>query len=257
MASKKYKTGIVLSGGGARGFAHLGALQALHEAKIYPEIISGVSAGAIVGAFYAYGMAPEDIFDLLKKKNFFSYTKLKIPKNGLLSIEGLVESLKENIPCKDIKDLEKPAVFAVSNLMSAKVEYKTEGVLCEIVAASSAIPVLFSPITIDKQMYADGGLFDNMPVKPIRNQCEKIIGVHISPVKEIKKTNELDGLMTIATRTFQLSVNANIQKSLDQCDLLIEPKELAEFSILEQNNVDKTYKIGYDATKKALKNSDL
>ena len=62
---KQYKIGIVLSGGGARGFAHLGALQALHEHKIYPEIISGVSAGAIVGAFYANGMAPEDIFDLL------------------------------------------------------------------------------------------------------------------------------------------------------------------------------------------------
>jgi len=251
---KKYKLGLVLSGGGARGFAHLGAIQAMHENGLYPEVISGVSAGAIVGAFYAYGMSPEDTFDLLKEKGIFEYSKLKFPFNGLLSISGLEEEIKNNIPCADIKDLEKPAFFAATNLNKGRIEYFNKGELCKIVPASACIPILFSPVEIDGQQYVDGGTFDNFPVKPIREDCEKIIGVNISPVNEVGK---LDSMGKIAARVFQLSVNATAHNNQQHCDILIAPKGLEKFGMLDSSLADDLYKIGYEAANKELKKLSL
>lgn len=251
---KKYNIGLVLSGGGARGFAHLGALQALHEAKIYPDVISGVSAGAIAGAFYAHGMAPEDIFELLKEKGVLEYSKFGFPINGLLSLDGLVSEIKENIPCEDVSELSKPAFFAATNLNTGKVEYFSKGNLCKVVAASACIPILFSPIKMNGYQYIDGGTFDNFPVKPILNKCEKIIGINISPVNEIE---ELKSLSAIAARVFQLSVNATAHNSLRECDLLIEPKELFKYTILDSSAANEVYQIGYEATKKELEENPL
>ena len=81
--SKKYNTGLVLSGGGTRGFAHLGMIAALYEKGIKPDVISGVSAGAIVGAFIAAGKSPEDVLDIFTKGWFFQYTKVHFPVDGL------------------------------------------------------------------------------------------------------------------------------------------------------------------------------
>ncbi len=251
---KKYKVGVVLSGGGARGFAHLGALQAMHENDIYPEVISGVSAGAIAGAFYAYGMSPLDAYELLKKKGVFEYSKLNLPLNGLLSINGLIEEIKENIPCKNIEDLNKPAVFAATNLNQGKINYFDKGTLCDIVGASACIPILFSPVKIGKELYVDGGLFDNLPVSPIREECEKLIGVNISPVNE---SNDLDSMGDIAARVFQLSVSSTKVHSIPQCDIVVEPMELADYSILNSNVAEEVYEIGYQTTIKELKKHDL
>ena len=251
---KQYKIGIVLSGGGARGFAHLGALQALHEHKIYPQIISGVSAGAIVGAFYANGMAPEDIFDLLKSKGIFNYSSLALPLKGLLGLEGLIQELQSHIECKDVSELTKPAFFATTNLNKGIVEYKNSGPLPQVVAASSCIPILFKPIEMDGCLYIDGGTYDNFPIKPIRSLCETVIGINISP---IHVTQELDGMLQIAARVFQLSVNSTIQSSLSDCDIMIEPKKLSTFSILDSSVADQLYEIGYDATLEKLEELDL
>ncbi|RED97967.1 patatin-like phospholipase family protein [Marinoscillum furvescens] len=249
MAKKKYKTGLVLSGGGARGFAHLGAIQALHEAGIYPDVISGVSAGAIVGAFYAYGMSPEDTLDLLKEKGLFDYSKFNFPLNGLLSLKGLIKEVKDNIPCEDISELSKPAFFAATNLNKGTIEYHNKGNLCNVVAASACIPILFSPIEVDGALYIDGGTFDNLPVTPIMNDCEQIIAINISPIRPVK---ELNSMLQIAARVFQLSVNATVVKSLDHCDLVIAPDQLADYSILDSSVADEVYKIGYEEAKKEL-----
>ena len=89
MGSKKYKYGFVLGGGGARGFSHLGAIQALIEKGIKPDVISGVSAGSIVGAFLASGLTPNETLELLKNKGVFNFSKIHFPISGLLSLDGI------------------------------------------------------------------------------------------------------------------------------------------------------------------------
>lgn len=251
---KKYKTGIVLSGGGARGFAHLGALQALHENNIFPEIISGVSAGAIVGAFYAHGMSPIDIMELLKTKGILNYSKFNLPVNGFLSLSGLINVIKENIPVDKIEDLEKPAIFTATNLQTGIAERFEKGKICNIVAASSCIPILFSPINIGEYQYVDGGVFDNFPAAPIRELCDRLIGINISPINE---SNDFGSMAKIATRIFQLSVNATSQQGISMCDLVIEPKGLSAYGILDSSAADALFDLGYDAAIQQLKEQSL
>lgn len=243
----KYKLGIALGGGGARGFAHLGVLQALHEKSIYPDIIAGTSAGSIVGAFLADKKNPQEILTLLKEKGFFTYTRFNIPKTGLVSLEGLEELLEEDLSVDMIQDLSIPFIAAVTNLNKGKVEYLDKGPADQIIQASSAIPVLFSPVEINGNLYADGGLMDNVPVEPLQDICDKTIAVDISPITGMDK---IENLFQIALRTFQLSVGATVKGLSERCDLVIAPEKCSDYDLLNSGQADELFEVGYNHTKK-------
>ncbi|NOR75832.1 MAG: patatin [Draconibacterium sp.] len=246
---KKYKTGLVLSGGGTRGFAHLGVIAALFEKGIKPDVISGVSAGAIVGAFIAGGKSPQEILEVFKKGWFFKYTKLQIPIDGLLKLDGLKEVIQKEINVENIENLEIPFFIGISNLNRGKIEYKNSGLLGETVLASSSIPILFSPVIIGRDSYVDGGLMDNIPINPIKNSCEQIIVSNISPINPRVK---MKNLIQIATRTFYMSVNANIKEVSKHATIFIEPKGIDKFDILSRTHADELFELGYNSTRKAL-----
>lgn len=251
---KKYKTGLVLSGGGTRGFAHLGVIAALQEKGIKPDVISGVSAGAIVGAFIAGGKSPEETLKIFKKGWFFKYTKLHIPIDGLLKLDGLKEVIQKEILSENIEELEIPFFVGISNLNKGIVEYKNSGPLGEIVLASSSIPILFSPVIIDGDSYVDGGLMDNIPIAPIKNDCGQIIVSNISPVNPQTK---MKNLVQIATRTFYMSVNANLSEVHKYATMFIEPAGIDNFDILGRSHADKLFELGYNSTKKMLNNRQI
>jgi len=246
---KKYKTGLVLSGGGTRGFAHLGVIAALFEKGIKPDVISGVSAGAIVGAFIAGGKTPEEILEIFKKGWFFKYTKLHIPIDGLLKLDGLKEVIREEIPVKNIEDLKVPFFIGISNLNKGIIQYKNRGSLAEIVLASSSIPILFSPVIIGRDSFVDGGLMDNIPIHPIKNDCEQIIVSNISPVNPKAKVKNL---VQIATRTFYMSVNANMKEVRKHATIFIEPTGIDKFDILSRSHADELFELGYNSTIKSM-----
>jgi len=248
----KYKTGLVLSGGGTRGFAHLGVISALYENGIKPDVISGVSAGAIVGAFMAAGKSPEETMEIFSKGWFFSYTKPNILVDGLLKLSGLKEVIDKEIEYKRIDDLSVPFFIAVSNLNKGTVEYRNSGPLCQTVIASSSIPVLFPPIEIENQFYVDGGLMDNIPVEPIKNDCERIIVVNISP---INPKESFKNLIKIASRTFYMSVNANLAKVRKYATIFIEPEGIDNYEILSLSHAAELYDLGYKSAKKVLEKS--
>jgi NTE family protein len=247
--AKKYKTGLVLSGGGTRGFAHLGVIAALHEKGIKPDVISGVSAGAIVGSFIAAGKTPEEILQIFKKGWFFKYTKLHIPIDGLLKLDGLKEIIHKEIEIKNIQDLPVPFFVGISNLNKGIIEYKKSGPLGETVLASSSIPILFAPVVLKGESYVDGGLMDNIPIHPIKNNCEQIIVSNISPINPKEK---MKNLVQIATRTFYMSVNANLKEVHKFATLYIEPEGIDEYDILSRSHADKLFELGYNSTMKTL-----
>lgn len=243
----KKKIGIVLAGGGARGFAHLGVLKALEEKGIRADLISAVSAGSIVGAFIAAGKKPEEIMEIMKENDFFDYAKVTVPINGLMSLDNLNKNLEEHLEAEKISELKIPLYIAASNLVTGKIKYFKEGDLSKIVQASSSIPVLFSPVEIEGDLYVDGGLLDNLPVEPLKDQSDIIIAINIMP---IEKTRNLDNLVEIAVRTFQLSVNRDQEKIKNVVDLFIEPEGLEEYHILDTKHADKLFDLGYKYTKK-------
>ncbi len=249
--SKKFNTGLVLSGGGTRGFAHLGIIAALFDHGIKPDVISAVSAGAIVGALIAGGKKPEEIHQILKKGGFFKYTKLHLPVDGLLKLDGLKEVLEEEIDVKNIEDLEIPMFIAVSNLNKGEVEYVSNGPLIETILASSSIPILFSPVKLNGNLYVDGGLLDNVPINPISEKCEKLIVSNISP---IHPRSNIKNLIQITSRTFYMSVNPNTNKIRKNSWLYIEPEGIDEYEILSRTHADELYELGYKTAKKVLDN---
>lgn len=246
-----YKTGVVLSGGGVRGFAHLGFLKGLNEKGVDIDIYSGVSAGAIASVFLADGYSPEDAFQLFKKSGLFNYTKVHWPVHGLLSLGGLREMLKKNLSTDRLEELKNPVVLGVSNLNSGKMEFRSEGNLTDWVVASASIPVLFSPAEVDGQLYADGGLLDNLPASAIRGRCRNVIGVNVSPIHH---EADLGNLIKIAIRTFQISVDVTSRNGRALCDLYIEPSGIEQIDLLDTKSADKCFEIGYEAAMSLTEN---
>ena len=168
---KKYKTGLVLSGGGTRGFAHLGALKALHENNIEPDIIAGVSAGSIVGAFYADGKDADLALKALTSKKLLGLLELMVPKNGLLKMSGFVKSLNQTLTAKTFEELKIPLRIYAVNINTAEFARFDSGELIPAIVASSSIPVVFPPVYIRGQYYLDGGLINNFPVEELHGLC--------------------------------------------------------------------------------------
>lgn len=251
---EKYNTGLVLSGGGARGFAHLGVLQALNEADIFPDIVSGTSAGALVGVLYCDGNSPREILKIMKLQSKLDYMRPVVPRNGLLQISGVAKLLEIHLKAKNFEDLKIPLFICATDLNNGKAVYFSKGKLITPVIASSSIPVLFKPVIINKINYVDGGVLDNLPVKPIRNKCKRLIGSFVNPVGY---EESISGLITIAIRTFMLDQTKEMVEKSKYFDLMIAPAELTKFGILETESADAIFEMGYKVTKSRLKDPEV
>jgi NTE family protein len=166
-----------------------------------------------------------------------------------MKLDGLKELFHREIPAKNLEELDIPFFVAISNLNSGTVEYRNKGLLGETVLASSSIPILFAPVEIDGNLYVDGGLLDNIPVEPIKLDCEQIIVVNISP---INPKDKFKNLVEIATRTFYMSVNANMKQVRKYATYYIEPEGIDNYEILSRTHADELYRLGYDSTIRIL-----
>lgn len=244
-----YKFGIALSGGGARGILHLGVLEALQKYGIHPEIISGTSMGALIGVFYASGMEPMQILEVVKSGKLHRMINWKLPSNGLLDINKARNLLEKHIPADDFSCLKKPFYCTVSNLNEGTTEIKSSGKLFQWVLASASIPVIFEPQVIDGITYVDGGLFNNLPSASIRDQCRYLIGVHVN--RNIPEEN-ISGLQAIAERTFRLVFALNVKESMALCDFVIDPPQTRLYNTFDFGKADELFKIGFDETERRI-----
>jgi NTE family protein len=254
MSEEKYNIGMVLSGGGARGFAHLGVLQALNEAGIFPDIISGTSAGALAGVLYCDGNSPRKILKIMKTNSRLDYMRPTLPRDGLLQISGITKLLETNLRAKKFEDLKIPLIVTATDLNHGKAVYFSKGDLITTVIASSSIPVLFKPVIINKIYYVDGGVLDNLPIKPIENKCRRIIGSFVNPAGY---EESMSGLIKIAVRTFMLDQTKEAEGKAGRFDLFIAPDELENFGFLEVDKADDMFKLGYKVTCEKLNKADL
>ncbi len=247
--NKRKTIGLALSGGGIRGFAHLGAIKALEEANIPIDYIAGTSAGALIGACVATGMKVDDIYDFLKVKDVFSLTEFSLPSKGILNFKRLAKEMRKELPYHRFEDLPIPLTVVATNLQLGKPEYINSGNFIEAAMASASIPAIFSPVRIGEYDYCDGGVFDNMPIKTVRKHADIVVGINISTVNEIK---DIGSISDIAARTFQLSVNSNSMPDLSTCDIYITPDGIRDFGLLDTEHIDAIYQAGYQAAKEKL-----
>lgn len=252
---KPYRIGVALSGGGAKGFAHVGALKALEENGIRPDAVAGVSAGAIVAALYAAGVPLDKMMKLFTDAKFRNFCEFTVKGGGFFKIDKFKLFLKHAIgDYTDIRELPVPVYIGATDLDHGTPAVFDSGDIIEAVAASCSIPILFRPVEIDGVRYVDGGVLRNMPSWILRDKCECLIGVNCSPLPDEDYKNTV---MDIALRTYRLMLKANVKDDMMLCDLAVETPEIASYKVFNLKEIQKVYIRGYAATKSALKSWPL
>jgi NTE family protein len=248
---RKYNIGYALSGGGARGFAHLGALKAFEERNLKPDVIAGTSAGALAGVLYADGYTPDEILELFKDIKFKQFVELTFPTSGLFRPTGLHNFLKKNLRAKTFEQLQIPFTAVATDWKKAVTVNFSEGdKLIESVVASCCVPLIFSPINIDGQDYVDGGIFKNLPASTIREQCNVLFGVNVTM---IMPPEDKQNLKYFAERTFTMMAISNTLADKRLCDVLIEAEGLEKYWMFDLSHIDKIYEAGYKSTVEKLR----
>lgn len=247
--TKKYSVGFALSGGFIKGFAHLGAMQALLEHDIKPNILSGVSAGALAGAFYADGNEPHRVLDFFAGHKFQDLTKMVIPKVGLFELDEFIDFLKSNLKAKKLEELQTPLIITATDLDHGRSVQFHKGPIAERIAASCCMPVLFSPVKIEGTYYVDGGVLMNLPVSTIQNICNRVVAVNVSPLMANKyKMN----IVSIAMRSYHFMFRANTFPEREKADLLIELYNLDGYSNTELEKAEEIFMQGYNIANNLL-----
>lgn len=251
----KHKIGIALSGGGAKGLSHLGALKAIEDIGLKIDLIAGVSAGAIVGAFYADGQAPEEICELLSKGNLYKMASLTKPQNGgLAKIDSYKQFLSKNIKARTFEELKYPLIINATELNSGKITYFEKGELIDCVIASASVPIFFTPTEINGKQYVDGGIFCNLPAAILRKKgCELVIGIHVNPINPMEN---ISGILQLSERIFHLAVNGNTIEQKKKCDIVIEMSKTQTYGMFEANKAKEIYDIGYENAMMVLSQCD-
>ena len=254
MSQKKYKVGLSLSGGGAKGLAHIGVLQAMEDVGLKPDIIAGVSAGSIVGALYADGLSPKEILNVFEDSTLIKFLDVSSPRKGFLSANKFFTKIENTLRARTFEELKIPLVVNATNLTDGKVEYFTEGTLLDKIIASSSVPIALSPKEIDKKFYVDGGIFCNIPCSVIRDQCDTLVGVHVNP---IVKMGKMGNVLDVFERVYHLLIQANTVSQKQLCDIVIEPVEARNFGMFEISKCREIFDIGYAAAKDKFKELGL
>ena len=120
--------------------------------------------------------------------------------------------------------------------------------------ASSCVPPLFSPIAVNGELYVDGGILNNLPIEPLRDHCDILIGSHCNPVDE---TFKFGSMKALAERSLLLAISRNAYQRREFCDLFLEPPSLKKFVTSDIGKAKQLFEIGYDYTRKFLQGSEL
>ena len=240
------KIGLVLSGGGARGAAHLGVLQYLNEVGIPVSAVAGVSAGAVIAVMYAAGKTPAAILQLLKDQSYLGLKGLSFSTPGLFSMDGLSAILKKELPQR-FDQLNIPVTVLATDIVANTPVALSSGEIATAVMASAAVPVIYRPVLIDGRQLADGGILNNLPASYLRDSCDIVIGSHVNKLDKHANIAAMPK-MALIDRTFHMAIEAMVEREKLLCDVIVEP-ELYDFGMFQMKAADKMFDIGYNAAR--------
>lgn len=242
---------LSFSGGGARGWVHIGVLQAMEEAGCTPAYLSGCSSGAIVGALYASQHSPQKILSLVKDLKIHQFLRPIINRRGLFSLKPLEKWLQQYLP-NTFEELSIPLSVSATALGDSKVVKLSKGSLIPAILASSCLPVLFNPVAIEGQLLVDGGVMENLPVNEIEGEHFQ----YWASCSNYSGTKTPTNYLQIVERTLRLAIDQNTMMARIHCDLIFEPTEMQDFRIFDFRRAQRIYEIGYNHAREVIgKNS--
>ena len=183
-------------------------------------------------------------------KKVMSFVRFTVSKMGLLSMNGMGEKLYNFLKIKTFEELQIPLVATATDINNATSVHFHAGELIPRILASCAIPIVFIPVEIDGIIYVDGGIFMNLPVRPIRDLCEKVIAVEIN---SNESRQQVGNIIHMAERSFHLGVAANTKIDKKLSDVFISPDNMIQYSMFDLNHIREIYEHGYNSAKTALK----
>ena len=215
------KIALVLGGGAARGFAHIGVIKALEAQGIVPNIVVGTSAGSVVGALYASGMNGFQLQQLALGMQEEMVTDWTLPNRGVLKGEALQDFINQKVKNLPIQKLPKPLGIVATDLQSGERVLFRTGNTGMAVRASSAVPGVFQPVEINGRDYVDGGLTSPVPAQSARSMgADFVIAVDISSVG---RRDRLTGTLDVLLQTFAIMGHAISRHELEDADVVIRP----------------------------------
>jgi NTE family protein len=240
---------FVLSGGGARGFAHLGVLEACAEFGIVPSALCATSAGALVGAYIAAGLSPDEVVKLMRREVPGLFSRWRILRGDRITQERVKAFLTATLPVKRLEDLPMPLFVSVTDQASGLQHVFDRGDLVPTLLAASAVPILFPPVHIGGSRYVDGGISNNLPVEPFADRKHEVIAVYVNPLAPL---NGRLSLWETVDRTVHLSFREMVARSAAGCRLYIEPPGLSSFGLFDLHHAERIRCIGRDHAREVL-----
>jgi len=271
------RIGLVLSGGGAHGIAHLGVIKVMEEAGLRPDIITGVSMGSIIGGLYSLGYSADSLQKILKSINWKSILSNKIPLNKVIFLEkehfsnsavslplslrkivlpsGLINGQQaENMlsffawPAADINDFSKlpiPFLCVATDIINYKIVDLKSGYLPDAIRASFSVPSIFTPLKIDSLLLLDGGLIRNFAASEAREMgADILIGSYVG--FNGYKADKLQSVSGIMEQIAMFRSLTDFEEEKKKIDVLIKPNT-NKLSIFQFDNVDSLINRGYEA----------
>lgn len=271
---KDIKVGLVLSGGGAKGFAHVAVLKVLEEAGVRVDYIGGTSMGAIIGGLYASGFSANQLDSIIKSTDFNKILKGDLPrksksfyekesgekyiltvpiKNKKLgmptalsngqNVLNLLTSLTQHVNnIGDFNKLPIPFVCIATNLETGKQEVLRNGFLPEAILASGAFPTLLAPVEIGGKLLTDGGITNNFPVEEVKAmEADVIIGVDIQSGLENKE--DLNSAVKILNQIVGFQMYKSMEHKYDSLDLVIKPN-MKSFNVVSFDKINEIMEEG-------------
>lgn len=251
---RKFKIGLALGGGGARGIAHIGVLKILEKNGVKPDFIAGTSMGAIIGAMYCAGLSTDemekkvtnfiatDIYRELKfdkmtspeSKNIFTEIFGKIKEKTLFHLSGIKMAFLEKksidkmieffLPDIDFRDLKIPFACVAVDISQGKEVMFQKGPIWEAVSSSISIPGIMPPVKYEGGILVDGGAVQLVPVKVLKDSgCDFSIGVDVSAGLFVVSEDELKSAFDIAHRASEIAVSVLRQIQIKDVDFLVKP----------------------------------
>lgn len=244
------KVGLALGGGGAKGVAHIGVLQALEEARVKPDYIAGTSVGAMVAAMYAFNVNINTIANIARDLTLAQITTFKLNKTGFFTADPLKEILIEYLGEVNIEDATIPLSIVATDLTSGEEVIFTEGPLADAVCASASIPGVYIPMRLNGRILVDGGIVQNVPIRPLKAMGAGVIIA--SQLGGVRAYEEPKNVLDVMRNAFDIALSQRTKQEVKQADLLIA-MDLRDFSIADNTQrYDELFAIGYDTAAKEL-----
>lgn len=235
---------LALGGGAARGSFHLGVLDFCEKYELEIKAYSGSSIGAIISASHASGVSAKEQLKIFSSKELQQALKFNYFRNGLLKIDSSNKMIKELLPIERLEDIPKPVWVNAYDLKKRELHYFSSGDTITLCMASSALIPLFRPISYKEMYLIDGGLFDNIPIKPLLEKNYDIYSIDLFAKdyqSEIKKFNPLK----VIKKSLFKQLHLNHKHSVENTNYYLGSKHIRSFSLFSFKELNECFKLGY------------